>query len=96
MIFQKKGHINVVWITFYMFLKPFEKTKFLKFGSHLKGLNCPTPHPYIQIKFKTGLNACIWGLNFLGYEAPLAPLFRYCLYVPKLHWSIMHNPLPNP
>ena len=58
--FEKKKIFYAIWITFYTFLKPFEKTKLLKFGSHLKQLNCPNPNPYLQVKFKTGLNACMW------------------------------------
>ena len=58
--FEKKNSLfNAIWIIFYTFLEPFEKTKWLKFGSHTKELNCPAPPTLLTVKFKTGLNACI-------------------------------------
>ena len=58
-IFRKKNSLfSAIWITFYTFSDPFEKTKLLKFGSHSKELNLP---PYLQHKFKTCLNAYILG-----------------------------------
>ena len=65
---KKQQHFNAIWTSFCTFLEPFERTKLLKFGSHLKELNCLDPTaplpPYLQVKFKTRLNACILGLIF--------------------------------
>ena len=55
-IFRKKAFLTPIESHFTRFLDPFEKTKLLKFGSHSKELNCPPS--YLQVKFKTCLNAC--------------------------------------
>ena len=52
---------------------------------YMKELSCPAPIAllsYLQLKFKTHLNACICELNFLndttqmGAEGPFSPSFR--------------------
>ena len=52
----------------------------LKFGCHYKELNCLVPSAplILQVKSKTSLSACFFGLMLLndlvkGAEAPLAP-----------------------
>ena len=79
-----RGHFNAIWITFRTFSETFEKTKLLKFKSHLKELNCSVPSDPSLVKSKTRLNACIFWSYFLsdlaggwvgwGGEVPLAPL----------------------
>ena len=78
---RKNSHYNnSIWITFRAFLKHFERIKMLKFGSRLKNQISQPIQPllYLQVKYKTRLNACILGLNFLidlfrgGAEALLA------------------------
>ena len=36
LFFEKNSYFNAIWITFRSFLKPFERTKFLRFESQLK------------------------------------------------------------
>ena len=64
---EKIAILNAIWITFRTFLDPFEKTKLLKLDSHYKQLNCQLIQPpyLLMVKYKTCLNACILGLNFL-------------------------------
>ena len=68
--FGENNHFSSIWITFLTFLEPFERSRrfvILKFGSHKTELIClaPSSLPYLQVKFKTHLNACILGLNVL-------------------------------
>ena len=39
-IFGKNSFFDAIWITFCTFLKPFKRTRFLKFENQLKKLNC--------------------------------------------------------
>ena len=48
-----------------MFLEPFERTKVLSFESQLKKLNFKFSF-FLQVKFKTRLKSCIFGLNFVS------------------------------
>ena len=83
------GEASRCWVGFLNFwqkiaiLKPFERDKFPKFGSHLKKLSPLVPP--LQINSKTRLKAFILGLNFFSDWAqkrelmpPLAPLFCHC------------------
>ena len=66
--FEKKIDFNAIWTTFNTFLKPFEVTKLLRFGSHLKKFSCSAPLApllYIPVKSKKPLNPRIFGLFFL-------------------------------
>ena len=56
------GYFNAIWITFRTFSEPFERTKFLRFGSPLNKFL-----PLLQIKSKAGLKSCILGLNFVTW-----------------------------
>ena len=40
LFFEKNSYFNAIWVTFYTFLEPFEKTNFLAFESQLNKLNC--------------------------------------------------------
>ena len=40
----KSSYFSATWISFRTFFELFERSKLLKFGSHLKELNCPPIH----------------------------------------------------
>ena len=77
-VFRKNIDFNATWITFRTFLKPFEKTKLLKFESFL---NWPLPLVSLtyrssqkQVKTLAFLVKLSKWLGWGGTEAPLAPL----------------------
>ena len=77
---EKHNHFNVIWITFWTFWRPLEKTKLLLLRIYLKFLNLLSPFSplYLQIKFKPLLNVrsqkfAIGGcFGSLGVEPPKA------------------------
>ena len=66
--FLEKSHFNAIWIIIRTFLEPFERTNLLRFKSHFKRISRPASSAslYLQVKFKTRLNASILELNFLN------------------------------
>ena len=58
-IFLEKKYFNAIRITFRTFSEPFERTKFLMFESQLK-----KSLPLLQVKSKTRLKSCIFGVKF--------------------------------
>ena len=65
---KKNVQFNAIWITFRTFLELFQRTKLLMFETSSK-INLPSFRYLEQVKFKTYLNACILGLNFLSNVA---------------------------
>ena len=59
---EKNGYFNAIWITFRTFSEPFERAKFLMFESQSnKSLLL------LQIKSKTRLKSCIFGVKFCDW-----------------------------
>ena len=68
MIFRKKGaNFNSIWMTFCYVVKHL-KELLLRSESLFDSIKLPYPFspPYLQVKFKTRLKACLFGLDFLS------------------------------
>ena len=62
---QKKRNFNAILKSYFILSEAIWKTKFLKFKSYFKELNCFAPQPpLLLVKSKIGLNARILRLNF--------------------------------
>ena len=71
--FGKIAIFDTFWITFCVFSESFKKSKYLRFESQLKKFLS-----LLQVKFKTRLESCILGLNFVIW--PTSGEARYIFF----------------